>query len=550
MNIFRSILMKMIYKDEYETIDNQMSDSNIGGRKGKNIRNHIFILNGIINEAIINKEKAIDVVILDYKQCFDGMWLEDSLNDLYDSGVKNRNLAIIYEANSSNKVAVRTPYDTTERVGIKDIIMQGENFAPLECSVSVDFFGKECQEEDKYLFYYRDYLGIPSLAMMDDLVNISKCGLEAVKLNAFINAKSNTKKFQFGKEKCHRLHFGCKSMSCADLYIDTWKLEEKEQYDTEEKTLIDVIDEEHNIENSEEERYLGDLITSDGKNTRNISARRARGIGIVDKIINYLNDVFFGPYYFRAALLFRTSLLLNSILVNSESWYNITEADIQQLESVDNILHRRVLETPRSTPISIMHLELGTLPIRFVLIKRRVLFLHYILKQNKDDLLLKFFEAQARYPQKGDWVLQVLKDLKEINLEMTFDNIKIMSENSFKHKVNAAINETAFNWLIGKIKVKGCDLKYNNLKIQDYFLSMKMNIKQCNLLFSLRARMTPVKCNFPKSYDDLTCPVCRDTNYQDKQSHILHCKTLLNGENILVDKEVSYEDLFSRKIDK
>ena len=294
-------------------------------------------------------------------------------------------------------------------------------------------------------------------------------------------------------------------------------------------------------------RILGDLITSDGKNTRNISARRARGIGIVDRIINYLNDVFFGPYYFKAALLFRTSVLLNSVLVNSESWYNITEADILQLESVDNILHRRVLETPRSTPISIMHLELGTLPIRFVLMKRRVLFLHYILKLNKDDLLFKFFEAQERYPQKGDWVLQILKDLKEIKLEMTFDNIKIMSENSFKLKVNAAINETAFKWLVGKIKGKGCDIEYKSLKIQDYFLSMNMNIKQCNLLFSLRARMTPVQCNFPKSYDDLTCPVCRDNNPQDTQSHILHCKTLLNGENILVDNKVIYEDLFSRK---
>ena len=49
INIFRSILLKLIYKEEYETIDSNMSDSNIGARKRKNIRNHIFILNGIIN---------------------------------------------------------------------------------------------------------------------------------------------------------------------------------------------------------------------------------------------------------------------------------------------------------------------------------------------------------------------------------------------------------------------------------------------------------------------------------------------------------------------
>ena len=71
MNIFRSIMMKMVYNDEYETIDSNMSDSNIGARKNKNIRNHLFILNGVINEAIQNKKMCIDIQILDYRQCFD-----------------------------------------------------------------------------------------------------------------------------------------------------------------------------------------------------------------------------------------------------------------------------------------------------------------------------------------------------------------------------------------------------------------------------------------------------------------------------------------------
>ena len=37
----------------------------------------------------------------------------------------------------------------------------------------------------------------------------------------------------------------------------------------------DTMGEEHKIELSEEEKYLGDFITTDGKNTRNIKARHA-----------------------------------------------------------------------------------------------------------------------------------------------------------------------------------------------------------------------------------------------------------------------------------
>ena len=48
-----------------------MSDSNVGARRGKNIINRIFVLNGIINEVINQKKTGIDITNLDYRQCFD-----------------------------------------------------------------------------------------------------------------------------------------------------------------------------------------------------------------------------------------------------------------------------------------------------------------------------------------------------------------------------------------------------------------------------------------------------------------------------------------------
>ena len=184
-----------------------MSDSNVGGRKRKNIRNHIFIVNGVINEALRNKNN-LDVEILDYRQCFDGMWLDETINDLFEAGLVNDNLNLIYKLNEKNKVAVVTPHGLTERVEVSKIVMQGENLAPLECSVQVDTYGKECLEEDKYLFRYRDIIPVPPLSMVDDLLCISKCGIDSVLLNAFMNLKTNTKKVQFGEDKCFRMHVG------------------------------------------------------------------------------------------------------------------------------------------------------------------------------------------------------------------------------------------------------------------------------------------------------------------------------------------------------
>ena len=79
-----------------------MSDSNVVARKKKNIRNHIFILNGIINEALKNKDKPVDIVIVDYKQCFDSLWLDEVVNDLFEAEICDDKLALIYKLNSVN----------------------------------------------------------------------------------------------------------------------------------------------------------------------------------------------------------------------------------------------------------------------------------------------------------------------------------------------------------------------------------------------------------------------------------------------------------------
>ena len=151
-----------------------MSESNIGARKGKSVRNHIFILNGVIHEVLANKNaKPIDVEVLDFKQCFDSLWLEECNYDLFEAGIDDDNLALLYEANKNVNMAVKTPNGLTKRENIKNIVLQGDVYGPIECSVQVDTFGKECLDEEKHLYMYKDKVGIPPLVMIDKLVSVS-----------------------------------------------------------------------------------------------------------------------------------------------------------------------------------------------------------------------------------------------------------------------------------------------------------------------------------------------------------------------------------------
>ena len=97
------------------------------------------------------------------------------------------------------------------------------------------------------------------------------------------------------------------------------------------------------MENVSEKKYLGDSISSDGRNIKNIEERTNKLYGNVDKIVSTLQERPFGKHTFKTYRLLRDGLLLGGLLTNSESWINITEKDIEHLERPDTILQRKVL---------------------------------------------------------------------------------------------------------------------------------------------------------------------------------------------------------------
>ena len=167
--------MRLLYNTQYETINKNMSDSNVGGRKKMSSINHIFILNGIIHETISSqKNKSLTLQIYDFRQMFDSMKLKESISDLYDSGMTNDTLSLLYESNTNINVKVKTPGGLTAGKTFKEIVLQGDTWAPLMASNQVDTIGKQLlDEEPSYLYKYKGYVPVGILGMVDDLAGIS-----------------------------------------------------------------------------------------------------------------------------------------------------------------------------------------------------------------------------------------------------------------------------------------------------------------------------------------------------------------------------------------
>ena len=551
---FRSLLMKMLLNDKYDTIDQFMSDSNIGGRKNRSIRDHLFIVLGIIHEHKNSHENPLTAQILDYKSCFDSMWLDEVANDLFEAGVNDDKLNVLHKINETNNISVKTPVGISDVVCVKKIVCQGDPWGSTQCSVTVDNFGKESLNPNLEPYKYKNIVPIPALGMVDDIFLIGESGYKSHRQNAFINAKTAIKRLQFGAQKCHVMHIGknIPEYKKLDYFVDGWKMTEIKDKETAEKAEIEEFDGEQGMTESEEEKYLGQIISNNGSNTKNIAHKVGKGKGMTDKIENILKNNPGGSFHFEIAIMLRNAYLISSMLSCSEIWYDLKEEDLRKLEQCDENLLRKILNCSNQVPFVVMYLELCVLPARFIIMLRRLSYLQLILKQStKKSLLFRFFRAQLENPTKNDWATQALKDVTALKMNLNLDEIEHMSTDKFTKICKEKVTYIAYQYLEekkSKLKsVKGIIFEY--WKMAQYLSQNDsgLSTKERQFIFQCRFNDIDTRGNKAWKYEESHCISCNDKSQPEITQHILQCKTLMNQNNkytyIPAFSELYYGDL-------
>ena len=98
---------------------------------------------------------------------FHGMDAKEACGDLFEYGVKDDNLSLIYEANKKVVMNVKAPQGTSQSYTLTDRIMQGNTWAPAMASAQVDSFGKQMiEEEPSFMFMLKEVVHIPLLGKL------------------------------------------------------------------------------------------------------------------------------------------------------------------------------------------------------------------------------------------------------------------------------------------------------------------------------------------------------------------------------------------------
>ena len=124
---------------------------------------------------------------------------------MYENGVKNDVLDLIYKMNHKTEIVVKTPFGDCNPIFVENIVRQGIVLGPVLNNCSLD---KVCHESESY---QSGDVNIKSLEFVDDIADPNDCLFQARKSNSIIVSVQEQTKLTFAAEKCKLLKIGLRS---------------------------------------------------------------------------------------------------------------------------------------------------------------------------------------------------------------------------------------------------------------------------------------------------------------------------------------------------
>ena len=152
--------------------------------------------------SLMRKHRLV-IQVYDYQHMFDSLSVPKAIGDLFSNGMKNSDLNFLLNSNKDVKAQINVEEEKTGVIEIKEAFLQGDTWASLAATNQMDSILREWEEQDDNVkFLYMGKVSVNILGMVDDLSAIARDGIDSIKVNSYINAKTAEKNLQFGFAKC------------------------------------------------------------------------------------------------------------------------------------------------------------------------------------------------------------------------------------------------------------------------------------------------------------------------------------------------------------
>ena len=512
----------------------EFSQGQAGGKKGASPVDHLFLLRGMMTTAI-EKKQNLFLTFFDVSKAYDNADVTYMLHVIWEKGIRGKMWRILNNMSRNLTAMIKTRYGFSRIIKRENGGRQGSRLSGRLFAKQMDVLSESFIENDNLNYPVNEDFSIGCLEYVDDVMT---CTLGKKKQDEALQRVDNfaqISKLEWGAEKCQVMQVGRKVK-----VPETWTLGQKR------------------IRNTTSYKYLGDTITSNGKNKTNIEKR----FNTVQSIIRQINttaasDVMKGVES-KVILELYHACIIPSFLNNAESWC-LSDSEEKELDKLGIRIIKRLFSLPEKTPSPAVIHSFGLLNTTQQIDQKKFMFLYKILQRPNDHWTKKMlFHLKS---QDIGWAKSIQAKLAAYGLEPDWDKIKDHNKSSWKHVVNTAVKEKNKQKLLEscvqlgpdgqRIKTKTAyiyhnvkDNTFNHEALPEIVTSNKVNTKTIIL-----ARCGMLECG--RNFKGTIPEICRGCGEEDNESHRLNrCKTWKHLNLSETDYKVDFGDIYSDNTQK
>ena len=310
------------------------------------------------------------------------------------------------------------------------------------------------------------------------------------------------------------------------------------------------------LDETDSYKYLGDVVTNDGKNLKNLEARKNKAFATTCSINSIAGTNILRKIETKVILELHEKVILSALLTNAEAW-TLLKSEKDEVERIEIQTLKMLFDLPIHTPTPAIIYTFGTLFTNLRIEKKRLIYLHRLINKPNNSWMKKTFNILNRL--NVGWAKSINETLNDLNLPTDFSEIKATTTRQWKNIVHAKIDVKNQNRLLNECHKTENDTQtrktktahiVDTLQERTYARGPTPEILQCNRQETktlIIARFGMLECgkNFKGTINEI-CGTCKTI---DSENHRLNECPLYKNVNLYdTHCKVDFMDIFSSDV--
>ena len=504
-----------------------------GGQRKASTFDHLFLLRALMEQAKKDK-KPTYLTFYDVSKAYDNANNEDMLAIIWEKGLRGKSWRILRNLCKDLHAAVKTRFGPTRDFEMEIGGRQGSRITGRLFSKMMDMLSEELQPTGMG-YQLTNNLLMVVLLWVDDVLTCAVGDQEQEQILKKVDEFARKHRLQWGQSKCNVMRIGVheKQNENKSWNLGSMPIDETTAY-----------------------KYLGDVISSDGKNVKNIEARKVKTLATTININSIASTEVLRKIETSVLLELHEKITIPGLLANAESWSR-SKSDYKEIEKIEYQSLRNLFDLPLHFPIPALIFTFGALYSHLRVEKRRLNYLHRVL--NRPDTHWTKQALQRLMEQNLGWAKTMNETLRSLDLPTNLSVIQNKRPNEWKQLVNLKVEIKHKSRLIDdcykivegqKVRKTKTEHIVNQLESQQYTRTpspelQNLTKQETKTIMISRFRMLECGINFKNSFST-TCSTCKKRD--DEVHRMNHCKRFRETNYYDDAIKPNFDDVYSSDV--